>query len=276
MRWVSMGCNGMEWVGEAWCGEVHCGTSVKPAQLSISCSSAAFGVHLRQLLSGQDPRLSPHQKFWGNSWHVAMATNACKHSTKSQSFKHVNCECWSAAYPDAQKLGDGYPTTASQDAVRFCTRLRDGRSGSWRNGTPRMLPQKLSHQLAATTCRASAESHLTLEQKAFGAGEATFLLSLQAHKEQLAMTTLAYSLATGRFSISPSRKSAFLNPLLSAALRARLRQSDELSTPMTVPAAPMLLDARRQSVPAPHPRSTTISPVCSCESDTGLVWFTCL
>ena len=43
-----------------------------------------------------------------------------------------------------------------------------------------------------------------------------------------------------------------------------------MSTPITSPPPPTLRAARRQSRPAPEPRSTTTSPGASCASDTGL------
>ena len=63
--------------------------------------------------------------------------------------------------------------------------------------------------------------------------------------------------ATGRFSISPSLNSTFVYfPFLAFALALSII-SGVMSTPITLPCLPTLLAAKKQSKPAPAPKSRT-------------------
>jgi hypothetical protein len=66
--------------------------------------------------------------------------------------------------------------------------------------------------------------------------------------------------ATGKYSISPNRNSVLVKPPLAALLRALLIISGVISTPMTRPVSPTWRAAKKQSKPAPQPRSNTTSP----------------
>ena len=66
--------------------------------------------------------------------------------------------------------------------------------------------------------------------------------------------------STGSFSSRPSRNSTFVTPAFAALRRARASISGVISTPMTLPVGPTVSEARKTSIPAPEPRSTTVSP----------------
>ena len=73
---------------------------------------------------------------------------------------------------------------------------------------------------------------------------------------QLEMMTSAVASAIGRCSISPRRNSTLAAPTLAALARALASISCVMSTPITCPAGPTWRAARKQSKPAPLPRST--------------------
>mmetsp|Transcript_46517 Transcript_46517/g.74360 ORF Transcript_46517/g.74360 Transcript_46517/m.74360 type:complete len:256 (+) Transcript_46517:341-1108(+) len=79
---------------------------------------------------------------------------------------------------------------------------------------------------------------------------------------QFEMTTSIVLSPAGRFSISPRRNSTRggTRPLSRAFSRALASMSGVMSTPTTDPAGPTSSVARRQSIPAPHPKSRTNSP----------------
>src|ERR1700730_15836202 len=66
--------------------------------------------------------------------------------------------------------------------------------------------------------------------------------------------------ATGRCSSSPRRNSTLATPILAAFSRAFFSISWVMSIPITRPLAPTCAAARKQSKPAPLPRSITTSP----------------
>jgi hypothetical protein len=72
--------------------------------------------------------------------------------------------------------------------------------------------------------------------------------------------TSTWASATGRCSISPRRKSTFFASTLRAFARALLTMSGVMSTPITRPVGPTCRAARKQSMPPPLPRSSTVSP----------------
>src|SRR5262245_28549212 len=76
--------------------------------------------------------------------------------------------------------------------------------------------------------------------------------------------------ATGRFSISPTRNSTFATPAFARFARARSSMAGVMSTPITRPSGPTSRAARKQSMPAPLPRSSTASPGASCACASGL------
>ena len=81
---------------------------------------------------------------------------------------------------------------------------------------------------------------------------------------QLEMMQSTELSATGRYSISPSRKDVLGGrPCFTASLalaREVVIISWVMSTPITRPSAPTIFEARKQSKPAPEPRSSTVSP----------------
>jgi hypothetical protein len=88
----------------------------------------------------------------------------------------------------------------------------------------------------------------------------TLALSGDRFITQLEIITSTELSATGRFSISPRRNSTFSYPPLRAFALAFSSISGVMSTPMTCPVLPTLPDARKQSKPAPEPRSRAVSP----------------
>ena len=101
------------------------------------------------------------------------------------------------------------------------------------------------------------------------ASRKTWGLSGDRLMTQLEMTTSTVSSATGRCSISPRRNSTLSALILRALARALLIMSLVMSTPMTRPPGPTCLAARKQSMPPPEPRSTTVWPGCNWASVTG-------
>ena len=87
---------------------------------------------------------------------------------------------------------------------------------------------------------------------------------------QLLMTQSTVSSAIGRCSISPRRNCTFLDRRADAFCLALYNMSGVMSTPITNPSGPTRSDARKQSTPAPHPRSTIVSPSFGQAKDTGL------
>jgi len=74
---------------------------------------------------------------------------------------------------------------------------------------------------------------------------------------QLEMTQSTEPLSTGSSSMMPLRTSTLCSPeaaMLSCALAII---SSVMSTPMALPVGPTLRAARRMSMPAPEPRSST-------------------
>jgi hypothetical protein len=76
----------------------------------------------------------------------------------------------------------------------------------------------------------------------------------------LEITTSAQPSSTGRCSMTPWRNSTLPRPSWSASRRLRSSISRVMSTPITRPAGPTHTAARKESMPAPEPRSTTRSP----------------
>ena len=85
-------------------------------------------------------------------------------------------------------------------------------------------------------------------------------LSGSRFSTQLLTIASMLPLSTGRCSISPSRNSTLSNPSLRALARARAIMSGVISTPITRPSAPTSWRAMNTSLPAPEPRSSTVSP----------------
>ena len=94
--------------------------------------------------------------------------------------------------------------------------------------------------------------------------------SAERFSTQFEMTASTLASPTGSASISPSRDSTFAKPPLSALARARSTISGVMSTPTTRPSGPTRSAARKQSNPAPEPRSSTVSPGASDARATGL------
>ena len=94
--------------------------------------------------------------------------------------------------------------------------------------------------------------------------------SAERFSTQLEMTTSTLPSRTGSASISPRRNSTLVKPPVAALARARSTISGVMSIPMTRPAGPTRSAARKQSKPAPEPRSSTVSPGVSDASATGL------
>ncbi len=69
--------------------------------------------------------------------------------------------------------------------------------------------------------------------------------------------------------MSDSCSSTFARPMAAALSRARCNIAAVMSTPMTRPAWPAICAATSRSVPAPHPRSTTVSPGAMRPSENG-------
>src|SRR5262245_6913615 len=80
--------------------------------------------------------------------------------------------------------------------------------------------------------------------------------------------------STGNASISPSRNSTLASPVraanLSALCCASLIISGVMSTPITSPVLPVASAAAKTSLPAPLPRSSTVSPALISENASGL------
>ena len=88
----------------------------------------------------------------------------------------------------------------------------------------------------------------------------TASLSGDRQTTQLDMTTSTFASGSGIFSISPLTNSTLVMPRLAWFLRARFSMSSVMSRPVTWPSGPTCWDARKQSIPPPEPRSSTLSP----------------
>ena len=87
---------------------------------------------------------------------------------------------------------------------------------------------------------------------------------------QLEMTTSKESLGRGMDSISPLTNSTLATPRAAWFLRASSSISGVMSSPVTRPASPTCCAARKQSMPPPEPRSSTLSPGWSPARAVGL------
>src|SRR3990172_7564765 len=105
--------------------------------------------------------------------------------------------------------------------------------------------------------------------RTLNASEKTFVLSGERLITQFEITTSTELSATGRFSISPTLNSTFSYSPFLAFSRAFSIISGVISTPMTFPVFPTLFAARKQSKPAPAPRSRTVSPFLKVARATG-------
>ncbi len=76
----------------------------------------------------------------------------------------------------------------------------------------------------------------------------------------LEITTSTDSSSSGSDSISDSWSSTLVSPVAWALARARSSIDAVMSTPIARPDGPVIWAAMSRSVPAPHPRSSTISP----------------
>ena len=77
---------------------------------------------------------------------------------------------------------------------------------------------------------------------------------------QFDMTTSADELSRRVSSISARWNSVLHAPIFAAFLRARSIMSRVMSIPITLPEGPTARAARKQSIPPPLPKSTTVSP----------------
>jgi hypothetical protein len=96
--------------------------------------------------------------------------------------------------------------------------------------------------------------------KTRNASRKTFFLSGERLMTQFDTITSTERSAQGRFSISPKRNSTLVKPPFRAFDLAFSIISGVISTPMALPFLPSFLEARKQSSPAPEPRSRSVSP----------------
>mmetsp|Transcript_15243 Transcript_15243/g.64343 ORF Transcript_15243/g.64343 Transcript_15243/m.64343 type:complete len:214 (+) Transcript_15243:623-1264(+) len=121
-------------------------------------------------------------------------------------------------------------------------------------------------------CTTSATASLPPGLSTRNASRSTRGLSGDRLMTQLLTTTSIVASPAGRFSISPRRNSRTSEPRprFSAPARALASMSGVMSTPTTKPSRPTSSCARKQSTPAPQPRSSTVSPRFSAARRTGV------
>ena len=137
--------------------------------------------------------------------------------------------------------------------------------------------QPTSASMSLRTDAAGSASHAMSDTASRPPGLSTRWISRNARSlsgtrfsTQLLITTSTESSSTGRASISPLRNSTLPRPDFSALARAFSSMASVISTPITRPAGPTLRAARKQSKPAPLPRSSTVSPGCIAATACGL------
>ena len=89
-------------------------------------------------------------------------------------------------------------------------------------------------------------------------------------KTQLLITTSIELPPIGNFSISPFLNSTLLKLSLSEFILAFSIITSVISTPITFPFSPVKARATKQSLPAPEPKSNTISPSFICANSVGI------
>src|SRR5208283_52841 len=125
----------------------------------------------------------------------------------------------------------------------------------WGSSRKRTMSETINRPLGDRTLKASSKTR--------------FLFGDRLITQFEIMTSTELS-AAGRFSISPSLNSTFVYfPFLAFALALSII-SGVMSTPITLPLLPTLLAAKKQSKPAPAPKSRTVSPSFSDAIAVGL------